>query len=234
LVTENLSLTLDDEGRQGDAEKLLRQTLQFRRQVLGPEHPDTVRTTYILAETLRQERRYAEAEELARGALEAERRILGADHPGTLTAANILANTLRGEGRYAEAEKAHRGALDAARRILKPDHPDILEIESSLALDLSQENRYEEAKPLFTDAVRNADRTNERNLSSSAWYQFACGAAVTGHGQEALQDLRNAVDRGYQDIGRLRAENDLKSLRNDPQFLELLAALKRQFPPPRT
>jgi eukaryotic-like serine/threonine-protein kinase len=234
LVMENLGLTLDDEGRQGEAEKLLRQTLQLRRQVLGPDHPDTVRTTYILAETLRLERRYAEAEDLARAALEAERRALGADHPGTLTAVNILANTLRGEGRYAEAEKAHRGALDTARRILKPDHPDILEIESSLALDLSQEKRYEEAKPLFMDAVHNADLTNERNLSSSAWYQFACGAAVTGHREEALQDLRNAVDRGYQDVGSLMAESDLKSLRSDPQFLELLAALKKQFPPTRT
>jgi serine/threonine protein kinase len=234
LVMENLSLTLDDEGHRGEAEKLLRQTLELRRQVLGPEHPDTLRTTYILAETLRLERHYAEAEDLARAALGAERRVLGPEHPGTLAAVNVLANTLRGEGRYAEAEKAHRGALDTARRILKPDHPDILEIESSLALDLSDEKRYAEAKPLFADAVGNADRTNERNLSSSAWYQFACGAAVSGHKAEALQDLRNAIGRGYQDVDSLMVERDLQSLRDDPQFRELLAALKRQFPPTHT
>jgi hypothetical protein len=49
-----------------------------------------------------------------------------------------------------------------------------------------------------------------------------------------LQDLRNAIDRGYQDVGSLMAERDLRSLRDDPQFRELLAALKKQFPAAHT
>ena len=75
------------------------------------------------------------------------------------------------------------------------------------------------------------DRTNERNLASSAWYQFACAAAIAGHEQDAMQNLRNAVEPRISRLGSLVTENDLKSMRNDPQFLELLAALKKQFPP---
>lgn len=84
--------------------------------------------------------------------------------------------------------------------------------------------------------MRYAMRTGPTSaiLPSSAWYQFACAAAIAGHEQDAMQNLRNAVSRGYQDLGSLASEEDLRTVRNDPQFRELLAALKKQAAPTRS
>ena len=39
---ENLAGDLQSEGQYAEAEKLVRETLDIRRRVLGPEHPDTL------------------------------------------------------------------------------------------------------------------------------------------------------------------------------------------------
>ena len=48
----NLANVLDDEGHYAEAEKLYRETLDIRRRVLGPEHPDTLWSTNNLAVVL--------------------------------------------------------------------------------------------------------------------------------------------------------------------------------------
>ena len=45
----NLAIVLCDEGRYAEAEKLHRETLDIRRRVLGPEHPDTLMSMNNLA-----------------------------------------------------------------------------------------------------------------------------------------------------------------------------------------
>ena len=78
----NLSNTLIFEHRFADAEKLLRETLEIQRRVLGPEHPETVRFMVNLATSIVHQGRFDEAEKLERHALDIRRRVLH-NHPDT-------------------------------------------------------------------------------------------------------------------------------------------------------
>jgi tetratricopeptide (TPR) repeat protein len=67
----SLGNTLRREGRTDDAEKLQRETLAVRRRVIGPDHPETLRTMGELAATLFLQHRDTEAHQLYATRLEA-------------------------------------------------------------------------------------------------------------------------------------------------------------------
>jgi tetratricopeptide (TPR) repeat protein len=79
----NLAGALYVNGQPAEAEKLLRETLDIQRRVLGPEHPDTLLSMGNLAHFLTENGRYTEAEKLYRQTLDIRRRVLGPDHPNT-------------------------------------------------------------------------------------------------------------------------------------------------------
>ena len=68
-----LALLYASQGRTEEAEPLLRETLQLRREVLGPRHPDTLQSINTLAFLYRSQGRHGEAEPLYREALETAR-----------------------------------------------------------------------------------------------------------------------------------------------------------------
>jgi Tetratricopeptide repeat len=80
----DLAWLLNDEGHYVEAEKLEWETLDFRRQVLGREHQETLISMRHLAWILEQEGRCPEAEKLGRDALGIEPHVLGPEHPDTL------------------------------------------------------------------------------------------------------------------------------------------------------
>jgi hypothetical protein len=60
---------LVDEGRYAEAEKLLRDTLDIRRRVLGEDNPNTAATEYKLARSIARQHRRDEAISLLQGAV---------------------------------------------------------------------------------------------------------------------------------------------------------------------
>jgi hypothetical protein len=76
--------------------------------------------------------------------------------------------------------------------------------------------------------VQVATRIKTQDSLAGAWYSSACGAAVSGHPDDALQDLRRAIDAGYADAGRMANEDQLKSLRGTEQFETLLAETRKR------
>lgn len=75
-----------NEGKYAQAEALNLQTLEIRRRVLGPEHPDTLMSINNLAVVYFDEGKYAQAEALFSQTLEIMRRVLGPEHPATKSA----------------------------------------------------------------------------------------------------------------------------------------------------
>ncbi len=63
---------------------------------------------------------------------------------------------------------------------------------------MAYEHRYAEASKLFRDAIdkqRNAGGQENRWV----WYDFACVAETANRPDDALQYLREAINRGYKD-----------------------------------
>ncbi len=221
----NLGGVLDDEGKFQEAEAIKRETLALRTQVLGADHPDTLVVKLNLATTLNNLGRRAEAEKLYRETLAVQRKVVGPDSPEALYTLTSLANNLHSQGRNAEAEKLQREALNGRRRLLGPDHPDTLKTTADFAGLLSSEGKYAEAETLYLDLVKKAGASG-RSRIAEAWYDFACGAAISGHPDDAFRYLRQAFDHGYRGAEHMTKDDDLKSLRNDPRFAALIQELR--------
>src|ERR1700677_5013655 len=112
--------------------------------------------------------------------------------------------------------------------------------QSQIDFELEFLGRILEREPLFVDALRvHADNLAakgqygralqiDRRLvrlapeDAIAWYNLACSYAVLGMIEPAFSALKRALELGYRFLTRLRRDPDLKALRRDPRFADLL------------
>jgi hypothetical protein len=73
-----------------------RQTLELRKKVLGPEHPDTLTSMNNLGWVLSSQGKHVEAEQIHQQTLELRKKVLGLEHPDTLTSMSNLASFIVG------------------------------------------------------------------------------------------------------------------------------------------
>jgi len=57
-------------------------------------------------------------------------------------------------------------------------------------------------------------------------YNLACAQARLGKTDDALASLNQAIEKGYSDLGHMKADEDLASLRDDKRFAELAQKLR--------
>jgi eukaryotic-like serine/threonine-protein kinase len=234
LQTMNsLSGVLTEEGRLAEAEAISRQVLATRLRIFRPDHFENLKAKAWFSEVLSREGKFREAENVQRETLPAMTRVLGPEDPYTLSLQSSLARTLNGEGHYADAEKLARGAYTALLRVSGPDDSNTVGALQQLGEALAYTDRYPEGAKLFQDAIAkeaNSPTAGQGN-PFQLWYAFACVAAAANRPDEAVQYLREAVHRGYKYADALMADNDLKNLRRNPKFQQLVAEL--QHPPDR-
>jgi serine/threonine protein kinase/tetratricopeptide (TPR) repeat protein len=216
-----LGWTLQEQGRNQEAENLERKTLDSQRRVLGPEHLDTLKTLGNLAWTLEQEGRYPDAEKFSRETADAERRVLGPEHPGTLRSVGNLAWILEQEGRYTEAEKLQRETLDIQRRVLGAQHPDTLATINNLAGTLYEQHNYAEAEKLYRETVDIARHVlgPEHPDTLTTVVNLALALMDQGHFAEAEALQRQTLDIRRRVLGPEHPET-LKTTENLAESLE--------------
>ena len=164
-VEEDLAWLLDraagyllTRGELTTAQPLLERARTLRRSILGDDHPDILRSAYILALCLQWLGRYAVARQLAEDTLSRCRRVLGEDHPDTLRSASLLAFCLWGLGWYEAGRQLAEDALSRCRPVLGEDHPDTLNSANILAADLRELGEYERARQLDEDTFTRRGR----------------------------------------------------------------------------
>jgi non-specific serine/threonine protein kinase/serine/threonine-protein kinase len=226
FTMENLADLLTREGRPVDAEKLSREALAIRLRLHGPEHPDTLVSKINLSDELFREGNSHQAEKLQREALATQIRVLGPEDPNGLVCRTYLARTLIREEHYAEAEKISREAYDIQLRILGPQHPDTLDSLRELGRALAYSHHYAEASKLFRNAIDQQGHAAARENPWGVWYDFACVAETANRPDDALRYLQQAINLGYKNADGLMADDDLKELRPNPKFQQLVAGLK--------
>jgi tetratricopeptide (TPR) repeat protein len=118
LTTRDLT-----QGRYGEAEPLLKQTVTRREKALGAESPATLVSVNNLAVLYDEQGRYAEAEPLYKRALTGREKALGPEHPNTLASVNDLGALYWAIGRYGEAESLLKRAQLGQEKALGPEHP---------------------------------------------------------------------------------------------------------------
>jgi hypothetical protein len=87
---------------------------------------------------------------------------------------------------------------------------------------MGDEGRNREAERVFQQAIAAAQKANQPGVLALVWYNFAGGAAVTGHKEDALLYLGKAIDLGLTAPDWIAADSDLESLHPDPRFKALV------------
>jgi len=146
------------EGCQGYEE-----VLALRRDVLGPEHVDTLKTSCNLALALVESDIYR-AEDLYRSTLSGLERVVGRSHFLFLTALQNLSvtivkrSTMEGKPIPVEAEEMAREAAECRQRTLGADHPDTMASRRDLGYVFMSCGKLDEAEAAFRQALERYER----------------------------------------------------------------------------
>jgi serine/threonine protein kinase/tetratricopeptide (TPR) repeat protein len=98
----------------------------LRREALGDDHPDTLRSQVQLAYALAEGGYAARAVPLLEEAVEASKRLYGDDDARTLGTRSFLGKALVNARRHDDADTLFTEVLEAQSRILGDDHPDTI------------------------------------------------------------------------------------------------------------
>ncbi|KAF8523906.1 hypothetical protein BU17DRAFT_85349 [Hysterangium stoloniferum] len=147
-LCERLAKVYTQVGKWSKAELLRIQVVEGRDQILGSEHPDTLRARANLGVTYSQLGKWTDAEKLQVQILEAREQILGTDHSDTLRARAHLAITYGQLGRWTDAEQLEVLVLEVSEQILGNAHSDTLKARANLAATYNQLGRLTDAEQL--------------------------------------------------------------------------------------
>lgn len=132
-------------GLYREAEPLLTEALETRRQQLGEGDPRVAQSVYQLGLLHLHLGRWEEAEPLLQQSLALRRATLGPEHRDVGDSLNALASLYGRQGLLDEAEPYLEQALAVREKALGPDHPDVAVTLHNLAGLAVARKRYDEA-----------------------------------------------------------------------------------------
>ena len=147
-IMRRVGVFLRDDGSFRDSERLLQNAVSIYKEILGPEHPDSLAAMSNLAETYRSQGQLRVSAEVEESVFEAAQRVLGIEHPDTLTSLNNLSLTYYSQGRWEEAVILQERVSEARKSLLGEDHPDTLNSLNTLAMIYDSQGRWDEAVSL--------------------------------------------------------------------------------------
>ena len=121
--------------------------------------------------------------------------------------------------------------LERVRRNQGEESPAFLESKTTLAILYTGTGRYEAAEKMFNEILETERRVfgDDNPLTLEALYGLARLEAVRGNHEDALEQLRQAVDLGWANK-RVYREKDFAPLRNDPTFETILQKVREKIP----
>jgi hypothetical protein len=135
-------------GNTNEATELARSSMKARREVLGPEHEDTLSSLGMLALALSMGGQWDEAAMCEQTRMEASKKVLGLDHFNTLTSMSNLALTYWQQGRWDAAEELQIQVMETRKKQLGVDSPITLKSMGSLASTYQAQGRLDDAEEL--------------------------------------------------------------------------------------
>ncbi len=184
----------------GEFEPAIRQherALALRRQVLGSDHRDALKSASDLAVVYQAAGRLADALPLFEEALARRRSRLGLEHPDSLVSLSDLALAYQEAGRPADALPLHEQAVRGLRVKLGPDAPDTLQAMNYLGLAYQEAGRLAEALPLFEEALvrRRATLGSDHPNALQAMNSLALAYRAIGRSADALAIQEELFER---------------------------------------
>ncbi|KAJ0417144.1 hypothetical protein BJY00DRAFT_316101 [Aspergillus carlsbadensis] len=185
------------------AEELGLYVFEQRKQLLGIEHDDTLKSMNQLSGLYRMQERWAEAMPLYLQLLDIHRRRRSRGDDTTPSCLNDLVETFRALGNWKEAEKTQLQALEIARDALGPDHQDYLLMMNSLVNIYLKQGRYTEARPLAKKVVDGASKDSKLcHLQVASLVALAACYNGQGEWEQAEDFAVQAIAKSEEVLGR--------------------------------
>jgi tetratricopeptide (TPR) repeat protein len=146
-----LAAALQEDGRQGDAEGLLRRSLVLAEVAYGAEAAEAAGLRLVLAAALISQGKVDEAQpyiDRAVTSLEA----VAFDPSAVAASAYQLAKFLAGRGKVDQAIALYEHTVAIRRKVLGPEHPEVAITLHNLALLYNAAGRVEEANSMWAEA----------------------------------------------------------------------------------
>ncbi|MEZ3470151.1 MAG: tetratricopeptide repeat protein, partial [Schaedlerella sp.] len=134
-----------------EAEEILRDCYQKRKEVLGEDDDNTLTVQEWLGYTLYREKKYEEAEGILKDCYQKRKEGFGEDYDGTLKVQAWLGYTLYQEKKYEEAEGILKDCYEKRKGFSGENHDYMLTVQEWLGRTLYQEKKYEEAEGTLKD-----------------------------------------------------------------------------------
>jgi serine/threonine protein kinase len=229
----NLAISYAALDRPSDAMKLREKTMALHVAKLGPEHPRTLMSMNSVAFSYAAVGRHSDALRLFEEALASQQATLGPDHPGTLLSTAGVAHSLVKLGRGARALPLIDVLLEHADdQNVRPAH---LRWVIRLRLRHFQQVRDAAGCRQTADIWENLQRRDANSLCHAARLRavtagvlraVAASPQADAEADRAMAWLNGAVAAGYKDAAQLERDRDFDTLRDRPDFRELMATLK--------
>ncbi len=223
----NLAVAHMDMGDHAGAIPYLQRSLKIRERSLGPGHPEVARAHNNLGVALSSVGDPENARAHCERSVAIWEKALGPDHPDLALGLESLGNVMRQQGDYEMGRPLLERAVAIQEKALGPKHADLARCLGDLALLYYYQGRHSPAETLFTRAVaiQTANLPENHPELINNLYNLACLSALQGKREQAIDYLRQAVDRGF--ASAFVAEDpDLGSLHGDPGFEALVARVR--------
>jgi serine/threonine protein kinase len=147
------TLAYSGEMRWTETEPLFLRALTLHREVLGPDHPATLRLMWGFGIGYLMHWQGAKAEPLVADALERSRRVLGEEHPNTSGLMGVLAATYLQLNQPEKAELLALRAIELRRRTLGEEHHRTVNGLLHLARSYVLQQQFAKADPLVERTI---------------------------------------------------------------------------------
>lgn len=99
-----------------------------------------------------------------------------------------------------------------------------------IAIVMNRIGNIDEALRAYTSALEIIEKEGKANAKADIYrdtvlYNLGCLYAIKGEKEKAIEYLKKSVDAGYRDVEWMKMDGDLKSLRGDQGFKELVVKL---------
>ncbi len=181
----------------------LERAYALRRRILGPDHPETLKSADDLAHLQLDRGQLDLAIASLADTLDRRRATLGPDHPDTIGSKHNLAMAYQAAGRISESLALYREALARRTAILGRDHPDTLFSMNNLASCSREAGLFDQALPLYEEALARRRRVlgPDHPETLVSMNNLANFYRELGRYPEAIELLREALDLQRKNLG---------------------------------
>ncbi|KAH8660097.1 hypothetical protein BX600DRAFT_513736 [Xylariales sp. PMI_506] len=202
-VGEKFSLVYQDSGYYQVATTLFEEAWWARRDTLGKEHPDALKSLGRLAAVQAMQRHYRVAESFSKEAWEGMKDLGVSLEDDALASLNTYATSLHGLGRFREAEEVQRDCLRARKRAMDEEDAVVVESTNNLGITLLRLGKSQEAIQLLKQAYnwRKKRFGDENELTIQSLQSLSAALRDSGETAEAEVKCRQALGLRKQLLG---------------------------------